>query len=117
MAGLLFSLIRKAIRRGAPEDDDPDAALVARVRRRKRLEKLVVKYLPYLRYALLAVGYIWLLVLPWPRLGRNTYIDEHALQPAQVVTKWGWDDVHAADRYLDQLHALRAENASKAAYV
>jgi hypothetical protein len=32
----------------------------------------------------MAVGYTWMLVLPFPGLGRSTYMDENALQPAQV---------------------------------
>ena len=36
------------------------------------------------RITLLAVGYIWMLALPFPGLGRSTFMDENALQPAQV---------------------------------
>ncbi|KZV99283.1 Gaa1-domain-containing protein [Exidia glandulosa HHB12029] len=119
MAGLIFRLIAKAWRRrraGADDDgdEDPHAALVARVRRRRQLENLYAKYLVYARILLLVLGYAWLAALASPWLGRGTYIDENALQPGQVLTKWGWDDVHAADRYLESLDALHARNASKA---
>lgn len=118
MAGLLFRLIRNALRRGKPnadgDDDDPEGALAARVRRRKVLADLYAKYLLHARVFLLVLGYAWLAALASPRLGRGTYIDENALQPGQVLTKWNWDDVHAADRYLESLDALRTRNASKA---
>ena len=114
MAGLLFRLIRNALRRrAADEDEDENAPLAARVRRRQRLDDLYRKYLPHVRVFLLVLGYSWLAALASPRLGRNTYIDENALQPSSVLTKWGWDDVHAADRYLESLEALRARNASR----
>ena len=67
----------------------------------------------YVRIALFAVGYLWLLAIPSSQFGQRTYIDENALQPSSVLTKWGWDDVHAADRYLESLDALRARNASR----
>lgn len=76
---------------------------------------------------LFCAGYVWMLSLPSPRLGRGTYIDENALQPAQaccleihcnqintlqVNTYWNWKEVHNADRYLDQLERLRDANAT-----
>lgn len=36
------------------------------------------------RVTLFAVGYLWMLAIPFPGLGRETYIDENALQPSQV---------------------------------
>jgi hypothetical protein len=36
------------------------------------------------RSGLLAVGYLWLFALPLSQLGKDTYIDENALQPSQV---------------------------------
>lgn len=39
------------------------------------------------RLLLLAAGYAWMLAIPFPNLGRNTYIDENALQPGQVWTQ------------------------------
>ncbi|ETW86085.1 hypothetical protein HETIRDRAFT_380329 [Heterobasidion irregulare TC 32-1] len=53
-----------------------------------------------------------MLALPLPELSQSTYIDENALQPAQVATYWNWGDVHRADSYLSELEALRDRNAS-----
>jgi glycosylphosphatidylinositol transamidase len=36
------------------------------------------------RWALFAIGYVWMILLPLKRLSRGTYIDENALQPGQV---------------------------------
>lgn len=36
------------------------------------------------RVLLFLVGYLWMVAIPYPDLGRTTYIDENALQPAQV---------------------------------
>ena len=65
------------------------------------------------------IGIVWLLVLPHEGLWKDTYVDEHALQPAQVSTRfeirthrwqvtmyYDWADVHGADRYLDDLERL-----------
>ncbi|THH17535.1 hypothetical protein EW146_g3293 [Bondarzewia mesenterica] len=85
---------------------------VARIIRRKVMTDLLWRHLSTLRLLLFVVGYTWMLVLPFPQLGQGTYIDENALQPAQVATYWNWGDVHRADRYLAELEALRDRNAS-----
>ena len=76
-------------------------AQAARVQRRRALLNLVNRVHPILRCVgdyyvldqthltslsvyLLVIGYLWLLVLPSQYLGRGVYIDENALQPAQV---------------------------------
>ena len=44
-----------------------------------------------------------MLVIPHTVLGRNWYISENAIQPAQVNTYWTWSDVHVADRFAEQV--------------
>ncbi|EKM82543.1 hypothetical protein AGABI1DRAFT_52781 [Agaricus bisporus var. burnettii JB137-S8] len=87
-------------------------ATITRLKRRKAAVSLFTRHLTHLMIILLAVGYLWLLILPSSRLGRGTYMDENALQPAQVNTYWNWGDVNAADRYLEQLESLRDSNAT-----
>ncbi|KAI0670404.1 Gaa1-domain-containing protein [Trametes maxima] len=85
---------------------------VTKIRRQRALRERLWKGLPFIRLLLFTVGYIWLLVIPSPRFGQGTYIDENALQPGQVNTYWDWDDVHNADRILADLEQLRDRNAS-----
>ncbi|KAK2466794.1 hypothetical protein APHAL10511_001052 [Amanita phalloides] len=84
----------------------------ARVRRRRAVTAWLTRKATILRIVIFCVGYIWMISLPSPRLGRGTYIDENALQPAQVNTYWNWEDVHNADRYLEQVERLRDNNAT-----
>ncbi|KAI6138856.1 Gaa1-like GPI transamidase component [Pisolithus thermaeus] len=51
-------------------------------------------------------------LIPISSLSQGTYIDENALQPAQVNTYWNWQDVHRADQYLYHLEGLRDRNST-----
>jgi hypothetical protein len=51
-----------------------------------------------------------MLLFPIPLLSQGTYIDENALQPAQVNTYWNWGDVHTADLQLYQLDGIQERN-------
>ncbi|KAF9526996.1 Gaa1-like protein [Crepidotus variabilis] len=82
--------------------------------RRRYYVALISRRLTLIEIILFLIGYLWLLVLPLPRLGQRTYMDENALQPAQVNTYWNWDDVHAADNYLDHVERLRDNNITSA---
>jgi glycosylphosphatidylinositol transamidase len=114
-----------------------------RLRRRKAMVQLLARRLTLIklvssvqdvhiifngsRVSLFTVGYLWMLVIPFPGLGRNTYVDENALQPSQVRqrepwsvlfnnlcpqvnTYWNWGNVHTADLYLAQLEEIRDAN-------
>jgi glycosylphosphatidylinositol transamidase len=61
----------------------PDAN-VKRIQRQKAFVALLSRRLPFIRIALFTIGYLWMFLLPAPRLSRGTYIDENALQPGQV---------------------------------
>lgn len=66
----------------------------------------------HFRTALFIAGYVWMLVIPSPNMGRGVYVDENALQAGQVTTHWNWEDVHIADLYLEQLEKLRDEDVT-----
>ncbi|KAF5380995.1 hypothetical protein D9615_004070 [Tricholomella constricta] len=83
-----------------------------RIRRRMAMVSFITRHLTWFKIALLCAGYIWMIIIPSPRLGRGTYIDENALQPGQVNTYWNWGDVHVADRYLEKLELLRDTNST-----
>ncbi|KAL0577944.1 Glycosyl phosphatidyl inositol protein transamidase complex subunit [Marasmius crinis-equi] len=87
-------------------------ATLTRIRRRNAIMAGIGRRVSLLIVALFIAGYLWLLAIPSPRLGRGTYIDENALQPGQVNTYWNWDDVHNADRYLERMEQMRDSNAT-----
>ncbi|KAI6118846.1 Gaa1-like protein [Pisolithus croceorrhizus] len=84
----------------------------ARLRRRKRAATFIYNNLSRLTTALLVTGYLWMSLIPISSLSQGTYIDENALQPAQVNTYWNWQDVHHADQYLYHLEGLRDRNST-----
>ncbi|KAI6036310.1 Gaa1-like protein [Pisolithus microcarpus] len=84
----------------------------ARLRRRKRATTFIYNNLSRLTTALLVTGYLWMSLIPIASLSQGTYIDENALQPAQVNTYWNWQDVHRADQYLYHLEGLRDRNST-----
>ncbi|KAH0827034.1 Gaa1-like protein [Lanmaoa asiatica] len=87
-------------------------ANVVRLRRRKNAAGLIYRNLSKITTALLAAGYLWMTLVPVLPLSQGVYIDENALQPAQVNTNWDWQDVHQADLYLHHLEGLRNRNAT-----
>ncbi|KAF8637410.1 hypothetical protein AX17_002905 [Amanita inopinata Kibby_2008] len=84
----------------------------SKIRRRQALGSWLSRKATTLRLLLLLAGYMWMFAIPSPRLGRGIYIDENALQPAQVNTHWSWEEVHNADVYLQRLESLRDVNAT-----
>ncbi|KAG8217869.1 Gaa1-like protein [Butyriboletus roseoflavus] len=87
-------------------------ANVVRLRRRRNATGLVYRSLSKITIALLAAGYLWMALIPITPLSQGVYIDENALQPAQVNTNWSWQDVHQADLYLHHLEGLCDGNAT-----
>ncbi|CAA7271557.1 unnamed protein product [Cyclocybe aegerita] len=81
-----------------------------RLQRKRALFALLTRRLWLIKFTLFLAGYLWMIYIPSPLWGRGTYIDENALQPAQVNTNWNWGDVHAADRHLEQLECIRDGN-------
>lgn len=118
----MLSTLKRRLRRNTSNDDDAPAhpvnytkehvRLAKTITRRKKLTGLFWTHLPYIRFALALIGILWLLALPYEGLWKGTYIDEHAIQPAQVSLSYDWANVHKADLYLDQLELL--VNASRA---
>ncbi|KAK7693461.1 hypothetical protein QCA50_003029 [Cerrena zonata] len=107
MALVLRAKFRRWLRGG-------DDGIAAKVRRKNQINDIIWKSLPSIRLSLLVAGYAWMLAIPLPNLGRNTYIDENALQPGQVNTYWNWPHVFRADRYLESLEQLRDQNSTNA---
>ncbi|KZT55125.1 Gaa1-domain-containing protein [Calocera cornea HHB12733] len=93
----------------APPGDDRH---VIRLQRQRRIYTRVGRISPYLQLACYVIGILWIFATPLAELGKSTYVDENALQPGQVNTYWEWAEVHAADRYLEGLEALKNSNAT-----
>ncbi|KIJ16768.1 hypothetical protein PAXINDRAFT_10481 [Paxillus involutus ATCC 200175] len=87
-------------------------ANVARLRRRKNAAELIHRNLSKITTSLFVIGYLWMILVPISPLSQGVYIDENALQPAQVNTNWNWQNVHQADTYLHHLEGLRDGNAT-----
>ncbi|KAJ7724460.1 Gaa1-like protein [Mycena maculata] len=85
---------------------------LARLRRKQALVSALTRHLHHIKFTLFVAGYLWMVAIPSPRMGRGTYIDENALQPGQVNTYWNWGEVANADRYLEQLEGLRDANST-----
>ncbi|KAK8864688.1 hypothetical protein IAR55_001940 [Kwoniella newhampshirensis] len=81
-------------------------ALAKTIARRRRILDVVWRHVPLLRAFMVIVGILWLLALPFEGLWKRTYVDEHALQPAQVTMYFDWADVHNADVYLDEVEKI-----------
>ncbi|KAL1408622.1 Glycosyl phosphatidyl inositol protein transamidase complex subunit [Vanrija albida] len=88
------------------------AKLGAKLDKRRRIVNLVWARLGAVRALLAVIGVAWLFALPHPALWKHTFIDEHALQPAQVTIYYDWAQVFRADRYLAEVEALRDANAT-----
>ncbi|KAG6332043.1 hypothetical protein ID866_7046 [Astraeus odoratus] len=85
---------------------------VTRLRRRRHATAFLHRNLSRLTTTLLIAGYMWMCLIPISLLSQGTYIDENALQPAQVNTYWSWQDVNRADQYLHHLEGLRDRNST-----
>ncbi|CAE6449086.1 unnamed protein product [Rhizoctonia solani] len=92
--------------------DNEGAARAKAIARRRVVFAMIGRILPWLRAALFLAGIVWICCVPLAQMGRGTYIDENALQPGQVNTYWSWREVHAADKYLEDLEKLRDTNAT-----
>lgn len=63
-------------------------ALAKTVAKRNRILATVSSRIPLLRVVLALVGFAWLLALSYEGLWKGTYVDEHAVQPAQVSHRY-----------------------------
>ncbi|OWZ51875.1 glycosylphosphatidylinositol transamidase [Cryptococcus neoformans 125.91] len=115
-----MSLLARFHRRNPPPPPDPNSvnytaehvALAKKIARRQKLFRIFWKNVSKIQAALTLVGVLWLLALPYEGLWKRTYVDEHALQPAQVAVYFDWANVHKADVYLAELERLSSSNST-----
>nr|KIR88098.1 glycosylphosphatidylinositol transamidase [Cryptococcus tetragattii IND107] len=117
-----MSLLARFRRRNVPPPPPPDpnsvnytpehVALAKTIARRQKLFRIFWRNISTIQAVLTFIGVLWLLALPYEGLWKNTYVDEHALQPAQVAVYFDWANVHKADVYLGELEQLSRSNST-----
>ncbi|KAE8539191.1 hypothetical protein D1P53_004282 [Cryptococcus gattii VGV] len=117
-----MSLLARFRRRHVPPPPPPDpnsvnytpehVALAKTIARRQKLFRIFWKNISTIQAVLTFIGVLWLLALPYEGLWKKTYVDEHALQPAQVAVYFDWANVHKADVYLGELEQLSRSNST-----
>ncbi|CAI6095439.1 unnamed protein product [Clonostachys chloroleuca] len=75
-----------------------------------RRDPRMLKAPPYLSFACILIGLIWLLVLPLDEYSRRTYISENALLPGQVHTYFGGSEQHVFRAYKEEVAALSGKD-------
>ncbi|KAF4512110.1 hypothetical protein G6O67_001292 [Ophiocordyceps sinensis] len=75
-----------------------------------RRDPRILKLPPYLSLLCIAVGVIWLLLLPLDEYSRRTYISENALLPGQVHTYFGGSEQNVFRAYRHELDTLASES-------
>lgn len=71
-----------------------------------RRDPRILKLPPYLSLLCIAIGIVWLLLLPLDNYSRRTYISENALLPGQVHTYFGGSEQNVFRAYRHELDAL-----------
>ncbi|KIR59374.1 glycosylphosphatidylinositol transamidase [Cryptococcus bacillisporus CA1873] len=117
-----MSLLARFRRRNVPPPPPPDpnsvnytpehVALAKTIARRQKLFRIFWRNISKIQAILTFIAVLWLLALPYEGLWKNTYVDEHALQPAQVAVYFDWANVHKADVYLGELERISKSNST-----
>ncbi len=84
-----------------------DLAAALTMRRNDRLLRTLP---PYVSLLCIAVGVVWLFMLPLDGYSRRTYISENALLPGQVHTYFGGSDQNVFRAYRREIDALAGLN-------
>ena len=80
---------------------------IAAVRRLRTNRQFLFIVLPYfVSFVCIAVGVIWLFLLPLDEYSRQTYISENALLPGQVHTYFGGSEQNVFRGYKKELEGL-----------
>ncbi|KAM4062262.1 gaa1-like, GPI transamidase component domain-containing protein [Hirsutella rhossiliensis] len=75
-----------------------------------RRDPRILKLPPYLSLMCIAVGVIWLLLLPLDEYSRRTYISENALLPGQVHTYFGGSEQNVFRAYRHEVDNLASQS-------
>lgn len=75
-----------------------------------RRDPRLLKLPPYLSFLCIAIGVIWLFLLPLNEYSRRTYISENALLPGQVHTYFGGSEHNVFRAYRHEVDELVGRN-------
>lgn len=70
----------------------------------------LLKLPPYLSFLFIAVGVVWLFLLPLNEYSRRTYISENALLPGQVHTYFGGSEQNVFRAYRHEVDELSGKD-------
>ncbi|SLM37145.1 rhomboid protein 2 [Lasallia pustulata] len=80
-----------------------------------RRDPRILRLPPYLSAFCVAVGVVWLLLLPLNEYSRQTYISENALLPGQVHTYFGGSEQSIFNAYKYEVRSLAEEGQREVA--
>ncbi|KAI8384158.1 Gaa1-like protein [Blakeslea trispora] len=92
-----------AIKRGSTNYLDPQ--------KRVKSIRLVQRCTPILSVLLFIIGLVWILLLPYDGYNKRTYISENALLPGQTNLDYGFNDIHIAEAYRQQILDIQEEDS------
>jgi glycosylphosphatidylinositol transamidase len=75
-----------------------------------RRDPRMLKVPPYLSFLCIAIGVVWLFLLPLNDYSRRTYISENALLPGQVHTYFGGSEHNVLRAYRHEIESLADKN-------
>lgn len=75
-----------------------------------RRDPRILKLPPYLSFLCIAVGVVWLFLLPLNEYSRRTYISENALLPGQVHTYFGGSEQNIFRAYRYEVDDVADKN-------
>lgn len=75
-----------------------------------RRDPRILKLPPYLSFLCIAVGVVWLFLLPLNEYSRRTYISENALLPGQVHTYFGGSEQNIFRAYRHEVDEVADQN-------
>lgn len=75
-----------------------------------RRDPRLLRIPPYVSAFCIAIGVVWLLLLPLDDYSRRTYVSENALLPGQVHTYFGGSEQHIFRAFRHEVDLLADKN-------
>ncbi|KAL1919069.1 uncharacterized protein VTP21DRAFT_2450 [Calcarisporiella thermophila] len=92
--------------------------LKQRLERRRAILLFLKQWIPKLSFILFIIALFWILLFPYHRYSRGTYVSENALLPGQVNVYYGPSESVRASEYKRQLtEIIQKDSYSRASFV